>query len=783
MVSTDKQPAVVILQPSALPLAQKIAAQINGKVHGPDSSAASVVFGKFPEHLTALFVAGHPIIAICAAGILVRILGRKLTDKRNEPPVIAVSEDGASIVPVIGGHNGANRLATEIAPLTKGTPAITTASDTAFGVPLDDPPPGYTLANREHIKPFVTAMLTGSEVSLDGKNAWLQPNPAFTATGAPPSLTLPPGGERESKKQSPLPHRGGGLGRGGSPAAHSNRTLTPLARNLRKTQTEPERLLWSKLRAHRFMGLQFRRQHQMGNYIADFCCHAHKLIIEVDGWTHSTDAETSRDQERDTALAAHGFTTLRFSNDEVMTNIEGVLTTIANHIATGAPPSLTLPPEGERESKTPSPLPQRGGGLGRGGSPTTHPLRVTTTIHPTPGTPTRLVYHPHTLTLGVGCERGTSSDELIAHIDATLTAHNLAPHSIAGIFSLDLKSDETAIHALAGHLNRPTRFFTAVELNAEAKRLANPSETVHAEVGCPGVAEGAALAAAGPDSTLIVEKTKSARATCAIAEAPAPLITLPGTPQGRLFVVGLGPGTPDWRSPAATRALETATDWVGYGLYLDLAADLLHSQTEHRFPLGDEEPRVRHAIALAAEGRDVALICSGDAGIYAMAALVYEVLDIAPERIAVDVIPGISAFQAAAARAGALIGHDFCCISLSDLLTPWQVIETRLHAAAEGDFVTAFYNPRSQRRTTQLERAIEIFTPHRTPDTPVVIASNLGRPTEAVKIVPLSAFKPADVDMLTLVMIGSSQSKTLTRGDGNTFAYTPRGYAKKRDSQ
>jgi cobalt-precorrin 5A hydrolase/precorrin-3B C17-methyltransferase len=189
---------------------------------------------------------------------------------------------------------------------------------------------------------------------------------------------------------------------------------------------------------------------------------------------------------------------------------------------------------------------------------------------------------------------------------------------------------------------------------------------------------------------------------------------------------------------------------------------------------------VRHAIGLASEGKDVALICSGDAGIYAMAALVYEVLDLEPQRIAVDIIPGISAFQAAAARAGALIGHDFCCISLSDLLTPWDVIENRLRAAAQGDFVVAFYNPRSLRRTSQLARAIELLTPHRTPSTPVVIASNLGRPDEMVRIVSLKDFNPEDVDMLTLVMVGSSQSQSITRGDGRTYAYTPRGYARKR---
>ena len=292
------------------------------------------------------------------------------------------------------------------------------------------------------------------------------------------------------------------------------------------------------------------------------------------------------------------------------------------------------------------------------------------------------------------------------------------------------------------------------------------------------------LAAAGPEGALIVAKTRTRRATLAIAAAPRPLDNLPGRPRGHLSVIGIGPGAPEWMTPAAVAALEDASDWVGYGLYLDLVAHHRHHQHEHRFALGEEETRVRHAISLAAEGRNVALVCSGDAGIYAMASLVYEALA-APSlqseatRIAVEVVPGISAFQAAAARAGALIGHDFCAISLSDLLTPWEVIENRLKAAAEGDFVIAFYNPRSARRGDHLARAMAILSSHRPPDTPVVVASNLGRPSETLEIVEFSAFDPETVDMLTIVLVGSSQSRQFTRGDGRTHAFTPRGYAAK----
>ena len=398
------------------------------------------------------------------------------------------------------------------------------------------------------------------------------------------------------------------------------------------------------------------------------------------------------------------------------------------------------------------------------------------------GSPDTLIYHPRILAIGVGCERNASPDEVITLVNQVLSQHDLASASIAAIASIDVKSDEAAIHAAARHFNVPARFFPAHVLRLETPRLKNPSEIVEREVGTPGVAEAAALALAGPDSDLLVEKTRSLRATCAIARASSPLLDLGGNSRGIVHVVGIGPGTPDWRAPAARSALEAATDWVGYGLYLDLVADLKTGQQEHRFPLGGEEDRVRHAITLAREGKQVALVCSGDAGIYAMAALVYEVIDLEPCRIEVNVVPGISAFQAAAAKAGAMIGHDFCCISLSDLLTPWQAIEKRVKAAAEGDFVISFYNPRSLKRRDQLERAFAILAQHRPSDTPVVIASNLGRPEENVRIVRFAGFNPDDVDMLTLVMVGSSQSKTLTRGDGKTYAYTPRGYARKRDA-
>jgi cobalt-precorrin 5A hydrolase/precorrin-3B C17-methyltransferase len=403
-------------------------------------------------------------------------------------------------------------------------------------------------------------------------------------------------------------------------------------------------------------------------------------------------------------------------------------------------------------------------------------LRITVTDRDLQGSAEHLVYIAQTLAIGVGCERGASHEEVSELIDRTLSSHGLGSTAIACFATIDLKEDEPAIRQLSLGTGR-LRFFSAEELLAQSAKVPHPSEIVLREVGSPSVAEAAALAAAGPNSVLAVAKTTSERATCAIARSPTPILELRGRQRGTLSVVGVGPGHRDWRSPEATRALWWATDFVGYSSYLDLVADARHGQTLHPFPLGSEVERARHAIDLAKRGRQVALVCSGDAGIYAMAALVYEIVESEPCRIEIGVIPGISAFQAAAAKAGAIVGNDFCCISLSDLLTPWDIIERRIRAAAAGDFVIAFYNPRSMKRRDRLERALAILRDHRPRQTPVVVASNLGRPGEKVATVAFEAFDPAGADMLTLVIVGSSQSRSFVRGDGRTYAYTPRGYS------
>ena len=379
-----------------------------------------------------------------------------------------------------------------------------------------------------------------------------------------------------------------------------------------------------------------------------------------------------------------------------------------------------------------------------------------------------LVLCPPVLALGVGCERDCEPAELEKLVRETLEDSGLSASSVSCVVSIDLKMDEVAVNELAASLGVPVRFFSAKELENLTPYLANPSDVVFAEVGCHGVSEGAALAAAGSNGKLRVEKCRSSRATCSIAINPEGIKgNEVGRARGHLSIVGIGPGIDSWRTPEATALITAASDLVGYGLYLDLIGDLVTGKKRHVSELAQEEERVRRALDLAAEGRNVALVCSGDAGIYALATLVFELMDRENRtdwnRTTLQVTPGISALQAAAARIGAPIGHDFCTISLSDLLTPFEEIEKRLKAATEGDFVVAFYNPVSKRRRTQLVRAQEILLLGRGPDVPVVLARNLGRKEETIEVIKLGDLTPDHADMLTMVLIGNSQSRLIER--------------------
>ena len=241
---------------------------------------------------------------------------------------------------------------------------------------------------------------------------------------------------------------------------------------------------------------------------------------------------------------------------------------------------------------------------------------------------------------------------------------------------------------------------------------------------------------------------------------------------GKLYVVGLGPGALDHLTPAAAAAIAAAEVVVGYRTYLELIPELLVGKEVVSSGMMKEVERCREALRLAAAGRQVALVSSGDAGIYGMAGLALELQPTEAPDIAVEVVPGVSAVQAAAARLGAPLMHDFAVVSLSDLLTPWALIRRRLEAAAAADFVVALYNPKSRGRTTQLGEAAAILLRHRGPATPVGIVRNACRDDETVTVIDLAGLAAAEVDMLSLVIVGNSQTLVDARGR----MVTPRGY-------
>ncbi|MDJ0628051.1 MAG: precorrin-3B C(17)-methyltransferase [Rhodobacter sp.] len=598
-------PVVVALSRSGEPVAHRVARALDVTVHGREGRVerADAFFPNALTHVAALFASGTPVIGVCASGVLIRAVAPLLADKTAEPPVVSVSDDGAVVVPLLGGHRGANRLARQIAEALGGVAAVTTAGDVSLGLSLDEPPAGWVLGTPDLVKGTTALLLSGLKAQIGGdaeaQAGWLADLPKVVP---------------------------------GEPAVFIDAT--------------------------------------------------------------------------------------------------------------------TRPPLGEV-----------------------------------------LTFHPQRFALGVGCARNCPPEELEGLVMGVLAEAEVAPGALKGLFTLDLKADEPAMNALARKLGLPLRVFSAAELEAEAPRLQTPSDVVYAEVGCHGVAEGAALAAAGSAAVLRLAKRKTANATCALAAAPEPIAELRGRARGRLAVVGIGPGQAAWRTPEASRLIAEADELVGYGLYLDLLGPLAAGKPRHDFPLGGEEARCRFALERAGEGRNVALICSGDAGIYAMGALVFELLDRPPDaqgvseaaqRAEVISAPGVSALQAAAARAGAPLGHDFCAISLSDLLTPRDDILRRVRAAAEGDFVVAFYNPVSRRRRDLLALARDILLQHRPADCPVLLASSLGRPEEALRYRRLDALHVDEVDMLTVVLVGSSQSRLTQLGEGPRM-YTPRGYAAKLD--
>ncbi|MER6061097.1 precorrin-3B C(17)-methyltransferase [Streptomyces sp. NPDC001792] len=370
-----------------------------------------------------------------------------------------------------------------------------------------------------------------------------------------------------------------------------------------------------------------------------------------------------------------------------------------------------------------------------------------------------VLLRPPSLVVGVGASKGAPVEEVLGLIEGALREAGLSPKSVAELATVDAKAKEPGLVAAAGRLGVPLVTYSAEEL--AAVEVPNPSEAPLAAVGTPSVAEAAALVRGGE---LLVPKTKSqarpAMATCAVVRRPG---------RGRLAVVGLGPGARDLLTPRAAAELRRASVLVGLDQYVDQIRDLLRPGTRVlESGLGAEEERACTAVAQAREGHAVALIGSGDAGVYAMAS---PALAEASDDIDVVGVPGVTAALAAGAVLGAPLGHDHVSISLSDLHTPWEVIERRVRAAAEADIVVTFYNPRSRGRDWQLPKALAILAGHREPTTPVGVVRNASRPDESSRVTTLAELDPATVDMMTVVTVGNTATRIIA---GRMV--TPRGY-------
>lgn len=386
----------------------------------------------------------------------------------------------------------------------------------------------------------------------------------------------------------------------------------------------------------------------------------------------------------------------------------------------------------------------------------------------------KVQWHPRVLWVGVGCERDTDRVLIEWAIASTCEKNHLAIEAIAGIATLDLKSDEVGLLALTKDKNWPLRCFEADTL--KAVDVPTPSAVVAKEVGTHSVCEAAALTAASASQLRIkkqVVKKAGLKGAVTVAIAQAEIEYTGRT--GKLHLVGTGPGSLSQITPAAKSAMTDADVVIGYKLYVDLVRSLLRpGQIVEALPITQERQRAERAIELANWGLTVAVISSGDCGIYGMAGLVLEELRAqkwngkTPD---VQVFPGVSALQSAASRVGAPLMHDFCAISLSNLLTPWEIIQTRLKAAAEADFIVALYNPKSKTRTEQIVFARDTFLQHRGPDTPVALARSLYRPDENITLTTLGDMFEHPIDMLTTVIIGNRSSSTY-----EGWFITPRGY-------
>ena len=551
MPNTNSSPVIVLLGAASLSTAKRLQALypqaviygLRGRVEG-----AEALYDDFGATLRALYQSNTPIIALCAAGIIIRSLAPLLSSKGAEPPVLAVAEDGSAVVPLLGGLAGVNDLAREIAALLAVAPAITTSGELRFGTCVLNPPAGYVLADLQQGKRLVSDLLGGERVRIDGAAPWL------------------------AEARLPL----------------------------------------------------------------------------------SDDASRS----------------IRIS------------------------PELTNDPQA-------------------------------------------LLIHPR---LVLAQLKHADADEV--SVRAALHSAGLAEAALAAVLVDRRQMAQPHWAAIAAELNLPLRFIAA---------SCQLPDAMHS------------------DDSLSLHLADSPEAAALI-----------GQPRGRLSVVGLGPGAADLMVPAVRQALDQAEDVLGYETYVTMAGPFRPEQLQHNSDNREELQRAAHAFELAAQGRRVVMVSSGDPGVFAMAAAVLEALEASTNvdwhNVELQMLPGVSAALATAAKAGAPLGHDFCMLSLSDNLKPWAMIEKRLEHAGIADLAMAFYNPISKSRPWQLGRALELVRQQRRPETIVVLGRDIGRPAEALSITTLGELTPEQVDMRTLVIIGSSTTRRFPRAEGGDWVYTPRWY-------
>ncbi|KPN88892.1 precorrin-3B C(17)-methyltransferase [Pseudomonas nunensis] len=557
-------PAIVILGNGSLATARRIQQRypdavihgLAGRVNGADRE-----YQEFGATLRELYQQDTPIIALCAAGIVIRTLAPLLLEKGAEPPVLAVAEDGSAVVPLLGGLGGVNVLAREIAAALDVAAAITTSGELRFGTCLLNPPSGYALGDLELGKRFVSDLLAGESVRIEGPAPWL--------------------------------------------------------------------------------------------------------------------AEAQLPESQQARLAIHVGHAERQPN--------------ANEL---------------------------------------------------------LIYPRNVL---VAVTTGTAEA-----IRAALHEANIAVQSLACLLADERDMASSALREAALELGVPLRFGARSGAALEQARDAVPSLLTAIEIN---------------DSMAIV----------VAAEPLDPLLI--GRPRGRLAVIGLGPGAAELMVPAVKAELARANDVLGYETYVRMAGPFRADQVMHCTDNREEMQRARHAFELAAQGRSVVVVSSGDPGVFAMAAAVLEALhessDANWHNVDLEILPGVSASLATAAQAGAPLGHDFCVMSLSDNLKPWSIIEKRLDLASQADLALAFYNPISRSRPWQLGRALEIVAQHRTAETPVVLGRDIGRPGQTLRVTTLGQLTPDQVDMRTMVLIGSSTTCVFPRAEGGEWVYTPRWYGDK----